>query len=281
MHRAAAALVLAVAVVLAGCGAAPGGGAGGRTVNPALANTPTASPTPTPEPDYPPGVAVTGVDVATLATAHDRALRGVNSTVRFRRTVTAANGTVLSTRRSVTESAGDRLGFDYVQRGSPPGETTPPIRAFAFWTNGSVTALRTVDDDGAVSYQVVPGQPPAVASVDDSGEGVLFAAFDGTNLRLSDTISVGAERLYVLSARHDRLARSGRRPIEDVSVVAYVTDDGVVGEYELRYVATYGSGDGRVTARTVERFRVTTNDTAAAPPAWIDEARRSDNRSDG
>jgi hypothetical protein len=282
MHRAVLSVAFAVAVVLAGCGGAPGGDAGERTVNPALANTPTVSPTPTPQPAYPPGVAADGVDVTTLATAHDRALREVNSTVRFRRTIVAANGTVVSTRRSVTESAGDRLGFDYVQNGSPPGADGSAIRAFAFWTNGSVTALRTADGSG-VSYQTVSGQPPAVASTDDSGEGLLFAALDGTNVQLAETIAVDGERLYVLSAHHDRLNRSGRRPMENFSAVAYVTDDGVVREYEVRYTATYGSGDDRVTARTVERFRVTVDDTAAAPPAWVDDARGAgtENQSSG
>ena len=71
--------------------------------------------------------------------------------------------------------------------------------------------------------------------------------------------------------------------MENFSAVAYVTDDGIVREYELRYTATYGSGDDRETAVTVQRFRVTVNDTAAAPPAWVDDARGAgtENRSGG
>ncbi|MFC6794708.1 hypothetical protein ACFQFH_10650 [Halobaculum halobium] len=216
-------LVVAVAVLLAGCGAGTGSD-GGRTVNPALADTPTASPTPTAQPSYPPGVTAERVDVRTLARSHDRALRDVNSTVRFRRTAVAANGTVLSTRRSVIERASGRLGGDYVRNGSLPGEDAPPIRGFAFWTNGSVTALRTVDDDGTVSYRAVPGEPPTVASTDDSGEGLLVAAFDGTGVRLTDTVAIAGERLYVLTAERERLNRSGTR-VENFSATAYITEE--------------------------------------------------------
>jgi len=263
-------LVVAVAVLLAGCGAGTGSD-GGRTVNPALATTPTASPTPTSEPSNPPGVTAAGVDVTTLVANHDRALRDVNSTVRFRRTVVAENGTVLSTRRSVVEQAGSRLGGEYVRNGSLPGEDRPPIRAFAFWTNGSVTALRTVDDGGAASYRAVPGEPPTVASTDDSGEEQLLAAFDGTDVRLTDTVAVAGERLFVLAAEHQRLDRNGDR-VANFSATAYVTGEGVVRGYELRYTATYGSGNESVTATVVERFRVTTGDTDAAPPAWVETA---------
>ncbi|QZX98482.1 DUF7537 family lipoprotein [Halobaculum rubrum] len=270
MRRPVLTLALAFAVLLAGCGAG-GGGDGGRTVNPALATTPTASPTPTPEPGYPPGVATDAVDVPTLAASHDRALRDVNSTVRFRRTVVAANGTTLSTRHSVIEQAGGRLGGDYVRNGSLPGANGPPIRAFAFWTNGSVTALRTVDDDGAVSYRGVPGEPPTIANTDDSGEEQVLAAFDGTDVRPTGTVAVAGERLFVLAAEHERLNRSGVR-VENFSATAYVTEAGIVRGYELRYTATYGTGTDSVTATVVERFRVTTGDTDARPPAWVDEA---------
>ncbi|WP_348607879.1 DUF7537 family lipoprotein [Halobaculum rarum] len=279
MRRPVLTLAVAVAVLLAGCGAGAGGD-GGRTVNPALATTPTASPTPTPEPSNPPGVTADSVDVTTLAASHDRTLRDVNSTVRFRRTVVAANGTVLSTRHSVIEHAGSRLGGDYVRNGSLPGEDSPPIRAFAFWTNGSVTALRTVDDDGAVSYRAVPGEPPTVASTDDSGEEQVLAAFDGTDVRLTGTVAVAGERLFVLAAEHERLDRNGNR-VENFSVTAYVTEEGIVRGYEVRYTATYGSGNESVTATVVERFRVTTGDTDAAPPAWVDEALDAEEEGEG
>jgi len=265
-------VVAAVALVLvtAGCGAG-GGGDGGRTVNPALASTPTASPTPTAEPEYPPGVSADAVDVTTLARSHDRALRDVNSTVRFRRTVLAANGTVLSTRHSVVKRAGARLKGSYVRNGSVPGEDGPPIRAFAFWTNGSVTALRTVGDDGGVSYRAVPGRPPTVASTDDSGQGELLDAFDGANPRIADTVAVAGERLFVVVAERDRLERNGHRA-ENFSATAYVTEDGIVRGYEVRYTAVHGSENGSVTATVVESFGVTTGDTDAAPPAWVDTA---------
>lgn len=270
MRHSASTVAVVLLVLLAGCGAG-GGGDGGRTVNPALASTPTASPTPTPEPGYPPGVSADAVDVTTLAASHDRALRDVNSTVRFRRTVVAANGTVLSTRHSVVERAGVRVGASYVRNGSVPGEEGPPIRAFAFWTNRSVTALRTVGDDGGVSYRAVPGRPPTVANADDSGEEQVRSAFEGTTPRVADTVAVAGDRLFVVVAERDRLDRDGNRA-EDFNATAYVTDDGIVRGYEVRYTATYGSGNESVTATVVERFRVTTGDTDAAPPAWVDVA---------
>lgn len=280
MRRVVATLVVALAVLLAGCGAGPGDD-GGRTVNPALATTPTASSTPTPDPGHPPGISGTGVDVPTLAASHDRALRDVNSTVRFRRTVVAANGTVLSTRRSVIEQAGSRLGGDYVRNGSPPGEDSPPIKGFAFWTNGSVTALRTVDAGGAVSYRAVPGEPPTIANTDDSGEELVVDAFAGTDLRLDRPVVVAGERLYLLTADHERLDRGDDRVARNFSATAYVTERGVVSGYELRYTATYGTENESVTATVTERFRVTTGDTDAAPPAWVEEAWRAENRSGG
>lgn len=271
MRRSVLTLGVACVVLLAGCGAGVDGD-GGRTVNPALETTPTASPTPMSEPDNPPGVTAAGVDVTTLAASHDRALRDVNSTVRFRRTAVAENGTVLSTRRSVIEHAGSRLGGDYVRNGSVPGEDGPPIRAFAFWTNGSVTALRTVDDDGAVSYRAVPGEPPTVASTDDSGEGQLLAAFDGTDPRVTDTVAIAGERLFVLAAEHDRLDRRDGRTVENFSATAYVTEASIVRGYEVRYTTTYKTRNESVTAIVTERFSVTTGDTDAAPPAWVDMA---------
>ncbi|WP_435062579.1 DUF7537 family lipoprotein [Halobaculum sp. EA56] len=274
MTRPSLAVAVVCVVLLAGCGAG-GDRGGGRTVNPALAGTPTASPTPTPAPDYPPGVTADGVDVRALTAAHDRALVRRNSTVRFSRTVVAADGTTLATRESVTEHAGDRLGFRLVANGSLPGEPDPALRSFAFWTNGSVTAIRSVNGTGAVSYQVVPGRPATLTGVDDSGEGLVFAAFAGTDARVAGTATVDGEEMTVIRAEHDRLNRSGRPTVRNLTAVAYVTDEGVVRSFELRYTATYGEGDDAVVATTTERFRATVGDTAAAPPDWVDEAIRT------
>lgn len=269
-------VVLALLVSLAGCGGGVGGDAGARTVNPALADTPTVSPTPTPEPDYPPGVTADGVDVGELTTAHDRGLARRNSTVRFERSVVAANGTTLSVRRSVTESARERLGFRIEVNGSLPGEAGPPLSTFAFWTNGSVTAIRSVAENGSPTYQVVPGRPPTVTAVDDSGEGVLFAAFAETAPRLAETKTVDGEQRYVIRAERDRLNRTGRPPVRNFSAVAVVTQDGVVRSYEVRYTRTYETPAGPVTATTTERFRVTVGETTAAPPPWVAAALRAE-----
>lgn len=273
MDRPALTLALVVVVTLSGCaGFGSGGDGGARTVNPALGETPTVSPTPTPEPDYPPGVAADGVDVRALTTAHDRSLQRVNSTVRFERVVVAENGTTLATRRSVTEEAGEQLGFLYTESGRLPGEEGPALDSFGFWTNGSVTATRTVNGSGGVTYQIIPGEPPSVSNTDDSGEGLAFAAFVGTDLRLMGTTVEDGEMLYVLRTDHERLNRTGRRPLQNVSGVAYVTADGVIRSYDLRYTATYGSGDDAVTATTTDRFRVSVDDTTAAPPEWVGKA---------
>lgn len=273
-RTAAVALAVVLPLLLAGCAGVGGAGdGGGRTVNPALAHTPSPAPTPTPAPDYPPGVTADGVDAVALAAAHDGALAGRRSVATFERTVVAANGTTLSTTRSVIESAGDRLRFRIVTTGDRPGEPPSPVSSLAFWTNGSVTAIRTETATGAVDYRYVPGRPRAVAEVDDSGEGLVRGALAGTGARPVGTTVADGETLYVLRADRAALDRIGEPTARDLAVVASVTREGVVRSYERRFAATYDTAAGTVAATTTERFRVSLGGTDAAPPAWVSEAR--------
>jgi len=281
MSRRLLVVVVALAVPLAGCAGALGGGDGGdaRTVNPALGETPTASPTPTPEPSYPPGVGPEEVDATLLVAAHNAELWRANSTVSFRRTIVAANGTTLATRRSVTDSVDDRMRYRVVTAGSVPGEPPSALRSFAFWRNESRTAVRTVTRDGVVSVRATDRLPRTAQSPDDSGEGLLAAAFAGTAPRLVGTSVEGGDRLFRLRAVHDRLDGTARGSVRNLTLTARVTESGVVREYTLEYTATYRTGNRTVTAVTTERFRVSRDGAAAAPPDWAVDALA--NASDG
>ncbi|PSQ08428.1 hypothetical protein BRC97_00745 [Halobacteriales archaeon QS_6_71_20] len=279
MTRRRLAAVLALAVLLAGCAGGlggDGGGDAGRTVNPALAETPTASPTPTPARDYPLGVTADRVSVGTVSTEHDRVLSGRDSTVRFDRIVVAENGTTLATSRGVIESAGDRLSYRIVTEGSPPDGSGFAAAEFAVWSNRSLTTVRSVNEDGDVRYRVLRGASEEAVETDDSGEGLVYAALVDTEVRLAGTTTVDGETLYVLRAEHDRLDRTIGPPTRNHSVVAYVTEEGVVRSYQVRYTATYETANGSVTATTTEQFRVTLGDTTAAPPTWVGEALRTE-----
>ncbi|UIO99407.1 hypothetical protein Hbl1158_12870 [Halobaculum sp. CBA1158] len=278
MDRRTVVLAVACATLLAGCGGVAGGGVAGgdvddrATVNPALAGTPTASPTPTPAPSYPPGVDADGVDVETLIAEHNEALWRTSSAVRFSRTVVAANGTTLATRRSVTESDDERVRYRVEVDGAPPGSSPPGFASFAFWTNGSVTVVQSVDDAGNASSWEVSSLPETDDTPDDSGEDLLIDAFAGTEPRLVNATAVDGEELSVLRVEHERLNRTDRRPLRNVSGTLYVTDEGVVREYRLRYTATYDTESGPVTATTTERFRVTVGDATATAPDWVTTA---------
>jgi len=280
-RRSAAALAVVLAVLLAGCAGGLGGDAGGdagRTVNPALAETPTASPTPTPSEGYPLGVTTDRVSVGTVATEHGRVLSGRNSTVRFDRIVVAENGTTLATTRGVIEGTDDRFSSRVVTEGRPPDGSGFPAAEFAVWSNRSLTAIRSVNDSGDARYRVLRGASEDAVATDDTGEGLVYAALVDAEVRPVGTTTVDGETLYVLRAEHDRLNRTIGPSTRNHSVIAYVTGEGVVRSYQVRYTATYETDDGTVTATTTEQFRVTVGDTAAAPPEWVREALATERR---
>ncbi|MFC7135499.1 hypothetical protein [Halobaculum litoreum] len=274
MFRPLVVVAVAVALVTAGCGA--GGDGGERTINPALATTPTTTPTATPAPTYPPGVGPDGVDARVLAGNHDRVLDRVNSTVRVERAVVDANGTTVSTTAIRIESAGPRLRYRVNESGGLPDQFVSPFPVFEFWTNGTVTATRSVDGDGNVTVRRIRGEPPTIAGADDTGEDSVFGAVVGTNARLVDTRTVDGETLYVVRADHEELDRRRGPPLRDYRLNATVTEAGVVLAYDLRFTATYDADDGSsLTATTTERFRAEVGGSAAAPPPWVDDRNAS------
>ncbi|WP_435147693.1 hypothetical protein [Halobaculum sp. P14] len=275
----AAAVAVAVLVVTAGCGAVGGPGGSGddaRTVNPALRETPTATATPTPGP--PPGVGRGNVSVWVVTNAHEDALDGRSVTVRYRRTVVAANGTALATVTETRRRDGDALLYELRTGGANPNAVAVPSWNASVWTNGTWTATRRVFGErgppgedgsgGAVRYGTVDGRP-AWSGVDGTGADLLRATLAPLTLEYAGTTTRGGERLFVLRATDAWAADGYPSGVSNVSLAAFVTADGVVRSYRLRYDAVYGG----VRATSTARFRVTgVGTTTVDRPAWVADA---------
>lgn len=266
------AITVALLLLLSGCsGLSASDGAGARTVNPNLQGTasPTASPTPTPA--YPPGVTAEGVDGWILANAHHRTLASDGATVRTNRTITGPDGTTLATVERRYERAGSRVASGFVIGGAAPERVGVPGFDYALWSDGNETATRRTRPNGDVEYTHFYRTPPASLDSPGTGRDAVYRVLTDVNVTVSAPEVVDGEARFRLRAESERVERIGAPTLSNYSLVASVTERGVVRSYRVRYQEER-EGVGVVTIR--EEFRVSDvgNTTVASPP-WVEEAR--------
>ncbi|QLG27819.1 hypothetical protein HUG10_09755 [Halorarum halophilum] len=266
-------LVVAVVLLLAGCSGLSGGDdAGGRTVNPNLQGTvsPTASPTPTPE--YPSGVTAEGVDPWILANAHHRTLASDGATVRSNRTIVGPDGVTLATVESRYERSGSRVASGFTVGGAAPERVGVPGFDYALWSDGNETATMRTRPDGEAEYSHFTGSPPSSLVVPGTGRDAVYRVLADVNVTVAGPEVVDGETRFPLRAESDRVERVGAPTRSNYSLVASVTEDGVVRSYRVRYEEER-EGVGVVSIR--EEFRVSDlGNTTVPPPQWVEDARQ-------
>jgi hypothetical protein len=272
------AAALAVAVLLAGCSFGPGGGTPTETVSPA----------PLPEAAaLPPGVTEEGVTAPrVLGEAHRAALRNRSLTLASNRTVTAANGSVVSMLNVTVALADDRSYHARVATAGPEAPVLlgrPPARG-EYWSNGSVH-LRRLSRDGrtthdridserafvgswqfwttTVAYGGVSAREPAIYY------GTAFDAIPTTVAEHRTANGTAVVRLVGNTARSTAFSQLDVDGVRNVSLVAEVDERGVVRSYRLSYVGLVDGEAYRVRWR-IEHDRL--DRTTVDPPSWAARA---------
>ena len=255
----------------------------------ALAGCPAVGPaaTPTPEPrEYPPGVSVEGVvDAATLADAHDRAIKNTSYTLVSNRTVRYANGTVASALFVRLGLAADR---SFLVRTSTAGPEGPeflgrPPASGEFWSNGTVY-VRALTRDGETTYNEFTPPDSYVgtwrywrATVSFGGQEshareTIASVFGDVPTEVTGVRTVEGTTVYRLAGRgtvEGEFSKAGSDAVGNVSLTAEVTGSGLLRRMELSYVTFLGDQSVRV-AWTVRYDDVGT--TTVSRPAWFDRA---------
>lgn len=264
-------VAVALLLVLAGCGGLTGSDdVEGRTVNPDLQEIPSATPSPSPTPTRPPGVSAAEVDAWILANAHHRALQRRGATVASNRTITAANGTTLATVVTTTERVGVRVQYASVVGGEAPMAVGVPTFGYSLWSDGNETAMRWTRPDGRVEYTYFTDAPPESFVGSRTGRDAVYRALADVNVTVVGTNVTDDGTQYVLSAEADRVERVGGPTLLNYSVVATVTEQGVVRSYRVRYEERR-ENVGVVTIR--ESFRVSrVGNTTVERPDWFGDA---------
>lgn len=261
-------LLVCLCVVLAGCGGAVSPDSGEtRTVNPALDETPTTSPTPE-RWDGPPGVTDSDVRVVTLVAAHQNALDSQSVTARKTTTVVYDNGTLADDPTVTTWSDGDRQYVEIRASTWPYRLPENQTRNRSYWRNDSTTVLREPFTNGSVETDVRSDSLPRSLSVNPTGSRLVASTLDRFDLEYAGGTVVDGESLHVL-----RLAENAtlNPDVENVSIRALVTDEGVVRAATVQYhTASYGPE--REPATVTIRFRLSNVSNTTVPrPAWVNE----------
>lgn len=271
-------LAVALAVVLAGCSFGP------------VAGTPTETVSPAPLPEtagLPPGVSKAGVTAPrALGEAHQVALRNRSVTLHSNRTVTAANGTLVSRLVVTVALAADRSYRAQVGTAGPEAPVLlgrPPARG-EYWSNGSLH-LRRLSRDGRTTHDRIDPDRAFVGSwrfwtttvayggVSTREPAIYYAtAFDAIPTTVVDRRTVNGTvvvRLVGDRARSTAFSQLDVDAVRNVSLVAEVDERGVVRSYRLSYLGLVDGEAYRVRWR-IEHHRL--DRTTVDPPAWADRA---------
>ena len=278
MTRVRVVAAVVVVVLLAGCGAADDDTQ--NTVNPALDGTPTPTPSPTatpePTPTATPPVSVTlpdalagDTDAAELAVAHERNLGQRSRTVVRTVTVRDDEGRLLGRNRVVIRDDGradsGRLAVTRRVSGPRPGAVGLETQSVAYWGNDSVTASRTVDPDGAVSYTFDQVPFPVGSGWDTTGRGSVALAFELGTVTDARPIQRDPTVFAVTGQRETAPVFDAR----NVSLSATVDESGVVRAFELSYTQRRDGAPRQIT-RTLQLRRV--GETPVSRPSWFGQA---------
>ncbi len=265
-------LALAVLLVLAGCGGTVGSGG----------DTPTGTVTPAPVPDgeavdrgrparLAPGLAADGVfDAGRLARAHADRLAG-RSFTRVRTDTRRVNGS-LRQRDETTlmyAAGGDRFRYRLNQttRGSEGVERSEIDR----YADGNRVLVASRDANGT-EYEVLAGPtgdpytPAQVFPGNATGATSLARLLTLVDVTVTDRRTVDGRRHY----RVETPARQDIPPLRNISLVATVTESGLVRNYRLSYDVERGGRQVRIVV-TVAYDRL--DRTTVEPPSWLPEAR--------
>ena len=286
MTRAVPLTALVCLLVLAGCsGFADGGGQSGADVdgtdgaadgsgmNVTPAPVPTIEPTPTPPTEVAPGITRAGVrNASALAIAHDAILENRNYTVIRNVTYRAANGTVLTHRRSVSKVGTD--GRRYVER---TWREATGLRRETVWSNGRRLLRARTYANGTTTYRRTELETAGRGRTIGAGTGSeqIERVFTVAEVRIVDRYERNGTVLYRLASANatrsgtnvtDRSDRDGRA----VSAEALVSIQGLVRSYEFRQTL---SDDLDGTTRIVVSTRyVDVGATTVSRPSWYEEA---------
>jgi len=261
--RRALALVACLLAVAAGCSA----------------GTPAPTVTPAPVPDsgeatgaaVAPGVSQAGVtDPVRLETAHRRALADTS----FRRvtTVTVRQGerTVRSSVETVrADTAAGRYNVTLRERTSPDYSIRPFASRIQLWGNGSLRLVRFVRIN-EVNYRV-ERDPPESAPVEELSDSARTAALlDAFAVAVAgrgdDGYRLRSTRLLVPAALDPPAVLED---VNDASLMAVVTERGVVRRYRVRYEGSINDEPAVV----VLTGRITgVGATTVETPGWAGEA---------
>lgn len=263
--------VVVTLVALAGCnGFLPG---------PSPPDTPEPTETTSSEPQtYPPGVSDQSVeDPQALRTANAQAIANTTAETTWTRRVSYANGSVaFETRWTVTTWADDRgYALDGWTRGSPVGSPTSRSVNLSQWSNGSVTAVRTVQtDDTRYDYADERRELPV-----DRFDG-LYESLVSLDTRTTGVTGDEATRIHVVGTEFEAdgglTARYANESLESFEME--VAPNGTVTSFRLVYTAT--AGDHRVTV-TTEYDAALGEDESPSPPSWVETARTEAGDGDG
>jgi hypothetical protein len=262
-------LVLALLLVLAGCesAAVPTPDPGTATVTPAPVPTATRAPATA---SLAPGLTADGVfDVGRLAEAHTAALAGRSFTL-VQTDRRYGNGSIRVRDRSVLHYAagGERFRYDLRQTDRRGGANVTTRleryadgeRVFVAVTRGNETRydlLRASDGSASAPTLVFPEN-----ATNERGIARLFARID---TEVTGERTVDGRTVY-------RLASPGPQtvpPLRNVSLVANVTETGLVRDYRVSYDVVRSGRAVRVVAHTSYRA---VGETAVPEPPWLGRA---------
>ena len=291
MKRAALAGALVCVLLLAGCSGFADGGSqseagvdgnegatGVSSANVTPAPVPTIEPTPDPPTEVAPGITEAGVrNASALARAHDAILEDTNYTVIRNVTYRAANGTVLTHRRSVS-----RVGTDGRRCVGRTWREATGLRREAVWSSGERLLRARTYANGTRTYRRTEFETAdrgrAIGA--GTGSGQIDRVFTVAEVRVVDRYEHNGTVLYRLvsasaarsgTSATDRSDRDGRA----VSAEALVTIQGLVRSYEFQQTL---SDDLDGTTRIVVSTRyVDVGTTTVERPPWYDDALRATN----
>ena len=288
-----AALAVALLLVTAGCNAFPSGGAATvettsgdatdettvdatdeTTVDATDETTVDATDeTTASDADLPSGLSASGVtDPWKLADAHRAALNETSYTVGTNLTA-RENGTVLARWNSTVKVAAG--GLPLLNRYEVGGERPNAIGSFGHDVEAWIDENRTLyamEGPNGTTYQRAPAEsrPPS----QPAGRDHLYLLFVGLDTTVTGTETRDGTTLYRVNstgvADAEVLADELRtETVENASLSALVTEDGLVREYHVEYAGTVENATIRVERTT--RFANLGETTVERPP-WYDEA---------
>lgn len=220
-----------------------------------------------------PGLNEGGVtDPWKLADAHRAALNDTSYTVTTNLTA-RENGTVLARSNSTVKVAAG--GLPVVSRNEVGGERPGAIsllgHGFEVWVDEN-QSLYAMEEPNGTTYQraAAESRPP----VHPEGRDHLYLLFVGLDTTVTGTETRDGTTLYRVNstgvADADVLADELRtETVENASLSALVTEDGLVREYRVEYAGTVGNDTVRIERTT--RFTGLGETTVERPP-WYDEA---------